>query len=247
MQEKVVDIATADGAMNTYIFHPDREGPFPVIVFYMDSIGVREELCDMCRRLATVGYYVIMPNLYYRLARHVDLDANRIHDPAYADSLAHMWKLNRSLTNTMVMDDTARVFEFLDGEKAARKGKLGIVGYCMSGRFVFRAAGAFPDRVAASASVYGARLITDQPDSAHLLAGKIKGEMYFACAEHDDYAPPETLAQLREVFADAKTRGIIEIYPRAEHGFAFPTRHLYHKEASERHWERLFDLFQRNL
>ena len=77
MQEKVVDIATADGAMNTYIFHPDREGPFPVIVFYMDSIGVREELCDMCRRLATVGYYVIMPNLYYRGARHVDLDANR--------------------------------------------------------------------------------------------------------------------------------------------------------------------------
>ncbi|MBS0518797.1 MAG: dienelactone hydrolase family protein [Proteobacteria bacterium] len=247
MQERVVDIATADGAMNSYIFHPDHGGPFPVVIFYMDSLGVREELADMCRRLATVGYYVIMPNLYYRMARHVDLDANRIHDPAYADSLAYMWKLNRSLSNTMVVDDTAKILEFLAGEKVARKGKLGVVGYCMSGRFVFRVAGAFPDRVGASASVYGARLITDQPDSAHLLADKIKGEMYFACAEHDDYAPPETVEQLRGILTRAKINASIEIYPRAEHGFAFPTRHLYHKASSERHWERLFRLFQRNL
>jgi carboxymethylenebutenolidase len=247
VQERVVDIATADGEMNSYIFHPDGDGPFPVVIFYMDSIGVREELSDMCRRLATVGYYVIMPNLYYRLARHVDLDADRIHDPAYADSLAHMWKLNRSLSNTMVEDDTAKVLAFLDGETAARKGKLGIVGYCMSGRFVFRVAGAFPDRVAASASVYGARLITDQPDSAHLLADRIKGEMYFACAEHDDYAPSEMLAELRKVIDKTKVNASIEFYPRAEHGFAFPTRNLYHKASAERHWERLFALFRRNL
>ena len=101
--------------------------------------------------------------------------------------------------------------------------------------------------MAASASVYGARLITDQPDSAHLLADKIKGEMYFACAEHDDYAPPETLEQLRGILGKAKINASIEIYPRAEHGFAFPARHLYHKASAERHWERLFALFRRNL
>lgn len=247
MQERMVDIRTADGEMNTYIFHPDREGPFPVVIFYMDSMGVREELCDMCRRLATVGYYVIMPNLYYRMARSVDLDGNRGHDPAYAEMRALMWRLNRSLSNTMIEQDTAAVLDFLDGEAAARPGKIGAVGYCMSGRFVFRVAGAFPERVAASASVYGARLITDQPDSAHLLADRIAGEMYFACAEHDDYAPPEVLEQLRKVLSDAGTRATIELYPRAEHGFAFPTRYAYHKASSERHWERLFDLFGRNL
>ncbi len=247
MQESVVDIQTQDGLMNTFIFRPDGEGPFPVVIFYMDSVGVREELCDMCRRIATVGYYVIMPNLYYRLARSVDLDADRLHDPAYAENLAWMWKLNRSLSNTMVEQDTQAVFDFLDTDAAARKGKVGIVGYCMSGRYVFRAAGAFPDRVASSASVYGARLITDQPDSAHLLASKIKGEMYFACAEHDIYAPPETLKELQSILDKAKIKSRIEIYPEAEHGFAFPARRLFHKASTERHWERLFDMFRRTL
>lgn len=247
MQESVVDIQTQDGLMNTFIFRPDGEGPFPVVIFYMDSVGVREELCDMCRRIATVGYYVIMPNLYYRLARSVDLDANRLHDPAYAENLAWMWKLNRSLSNTMVEQDTQAVFDFLDTDAVARKGKVGVVGYCMSGRYVFRVAGAFPDRVAASASVYGARLITDQPDSAHLVASKIKGEMYFACAEHDIYAPPETLKELQSILDKAKINSHIEIYPEAEHGFAFPSRRLFHKASTERHWERLFDMFRRTL
>jgi carboxymethylenebutenolidase len=247
MQESAVDIQTQDGLMNTFIFRPDGEGPFPVVILYMDSVGVREELCDMCRRIATVGYYVIMPNLYYRLARSVDLDANRLHDPAYAENLAWMWKLNRSLSNTMVEQDTQAVFDFLDTDAAARKGKVGIVGYCMSGRYVFRVAGAFPDRVASSASVYGARLITDQPDSAHLIASKIKGEMYFACAEHDIYAPPETLKELQSILDKARINSRIEIYPEAEHGFAFPSRRLFHKTSTERHWERLFDMFRRTL
>ena len=247
MLEAAVDIKTPDGTMNSYIFRPDGEGPFPVVIFYMDSVGVREELCDMCRRIATVGYYVVMPNLYYRLARSVDLDANRLHDPAYEDRLAWMWKLNRSLTNTMVERDTQAVFDFLDTDPAARPGKLGIVGYCMSGRFVFRNAGAFPERVAASASVYGARLITDQPDSAHLLAGRIKGEMYFACAQHDDYVPAETLVELRQILDKTGINASIEIYPGAEHGFAFPARRLFHKPSTERHWERLFAMFRRTL
>ena len=247
MRESVVDLKTKDGLMNTFVFHPDGPGPFPVVILYMDSVGVREELCDMCRRIATVGYYVIMPNLYYRLARSVDLDADRLHDPAYAESLAWMWKLNRSLSNTMVEQDTQAVFDHLDTDAAARKGKLGVVGYCMSGRFVFHVAGAFPDRVASSASVYGAKLMTDAPDSAHLLAGNIKGEMYFACAEHDSYAPPATLRELESVLDRAKINSRIEIYPEAEHGFAFPSRRLFHKTSTERHWERLFDMFRRTL
>lgn len=247
MQERTLDIQTADGLMNCHVVHPDRPGPHPVVIFYMDSMGVREELLDMCRRIATVGYYVLLPNLYYRKRRSVDIDANRIHDPAYADGLALMWEMNRALSNTMIERDTASMFEFLDGEPQARPGKLAIIGYCMSGRFVFRMAGAYPERVAASASVYGARLMTDLPDSAHLLANRIKGEMYFACAQHDSYAPPETLVALQQVIDKAGINASIEVYPEAHHGFAFHTRNLYHKGATERHWEALFDMFQRNL
>lgn len=247
MQEKMVDISTRDGTMNTYIYRPDGDGPFPVVIFYMDSVGVREELADMCRRIATVGYYVIMPNMYYRLARYVDLDANRLRDPAYADRIELLWKLNRSLTNTLVEEDTAEILKFLETEKEASKGKVGMVGYCMSGRYVLRNAGAFADRVGASASVYGARLVTDLPDSAHLVAHKIKGEMYVACAEHDHYITSEDLQKVQKIFDDNKVNGHIEMHPESEHGFAFPTRRIYHKESAERHWERLFALLRRNL
>lgn len=247
MQERAVDIRTPDGAMNSYVFHPDRPGPFPVVLFYMDSMGVREELCDMARRIATVGYYVLLPNLYYRMVRAVDLDANRLSDPAYLESLDLMWKLNRSISNTMIEHDTQAMLDFLDGEDAARKGKLATIGYCMAGRFVFRVAGRFAARVAVSASFYGARLITDLPDSAHLVAPKITGEMYFGCAEHDSYVPAGTLEHLQRIIDEAGINGRIEMYPEAEHGFAFPARRLYHKASSERHYERLFDMFQRNL
>jgi carboxymethylenebutenolidase len=188
-----------------------------------------------------------MPNMYYRMVRCVDLDANRLWDPACADKLEFMWKLNRHLTNTMVMEDTQAIFDFLANDPAARQGKTGCVGYCMSGRYVYRAMGVFPDRMAAGASVYGARLVTDQPDSAHLVTKKIKGEIYFALAEHDHYAPPEMLEQVSRAIKTTGINGRMEYYPEAEHGFAFPTRRLYQKASTERHWERLFDLFQRNL
>ena len=126
MQERVVDIATRDGNMNTYIFHPDGPGPHPVVIHYMDSVGIREELSDMCRRLATVGYYVLLPNLYYRKARYVDLDANRLRDPAYTEKLELMWTLNRSLTNTMIVEDTESMLSFIDQDPVARSEGIGV-------------------------------------------------------------------------------------------------------------------------
>jgi carboxymethylenebutenolidase len=213
----------------------------------MDSVGIREELCDMARRLATVGYYVLMPNLYYRMVRSVDIDADRLRDPAYAQTRDHMWTLNRSLSNTMIEQDTEAMLTFLHTEPQARSAKIGVVGYCLSGRFVFRVAGRFPERIAASASIYGARLVTDLPDSAHLLAEHIKGEMYFACAQFDDYISQEALDSIQGQIDQHQLNARIEMYPEAHHGFAFPKRQVYHKPSAERHWERLFDLFARTL
>jgi carboxymethylenebutenolidase len=201
----------------------------------------------MARRLATVGYYVLMPNLYYRMVRSVDIDADRLRDPAYAQTRDHMWTLNRSLSNTMIEQDTEAMLTFLHTEPQARSAKIGVVGYCLSGRFVFRVAGRFPERIAASASIYGARLVTDLPDSAHLLAEHIKGEMYFACAQFDDYISQEALDSIQGQIDQHQLNARIEMYPEAHHGFAFPKRQVYHKPSAERHWERLFDLFARTL
>jgi carboxymethylenebutenolidase len=241
MIEHEVDLATPDGAMNTFITHPEEGGPFPPVLFYMDAPGKREELRDMARRIATVGYYVALPNLYYRRTRTFEME------PTEA-GMQRMFELMRSLSNTMVVADTRALLEYVDTQAAARPGPVGAVGYCMSGPFVFAAAGHFPERLAAVASIYGANLIHDRPDSAHLTADRIAGEIYFACAEIDRWAPREHIEEIGRILEKAGTRHRIEWYPGAEHGFAFPQRRgVYHKPSAERHWERLFALFDRNL
>lgn len=241
MKEDHIDIQTKDGAMNTFITRPDEGGPFPVVLFYMDAPGKREELHDMARRIATVGYYVVLPNLYYRDVREFHLgmeDATR----------ERMFELMGNLTNAMVCEDTQAMFDYVAGETDARDGPVGITGYCMSGPFVFAAAAAFPDRIKAAASIHGVKLYSDDPDSPHLTADKIQGEMYFGCAERDQLAPPTMIDPLD---AHLKSTGInyrIEWYPEAEHGFVFPQRDgMFSKESAERHWARLFAMFERNI
>ena len=239
MQEREIDIATSDGAMNTFIVHPETPGPHPVVLFYMDAPGKREELHDMARRIATVGYYVMLPNLYYRRVREFVMAPERRED-----MFGHM----NSLTNAMVNEDTRHLLEAASQDPAARGGEAGCVGYCMSGPFVFAAAAAFPDRIAAAASLHGVRLFSEAEDSPHKDAHDIRAELYFGCAETDEWAPPEVIdgldAHLKSVGANYR----IEWYPGTHHGFVFPQREaMYNKAAAERHWEVLFDLFKRNL
>ncbi|MBC7983391.1 MAG: dienelactone hydrolase family protein [Candidatus Obscuribacterales bacterium] len=241
MIEHHTDIATADGQMNTFITHPDEGGPFPVVIFYMDAPGKREELHDMARRIATVGYYVVLPNLYYRKTR----DFTMVRDE---EGFKHMFDLMHGLSIEMVMRDTQAMLDYVDKQSQAKASSLGGVGYCMSGPFIFSACGTFPDRFKCGASIYGVSLLTKQADSPHLLADKIRGEMYFACAETDKYAPKEMVDELEAYLKATKLNHRVEWYLGAEHGFAFPQRAgIYHKQSAERHWERLFALFDRNL
>jgi carboxymethylenebutenolidase len=144
------------------------------------------------------------------------------------------------------MSDTEGLLAYADADPAAAKGPIGTVGYCMSGQYAINAATHFP-RVTAAASIYGVRLVTDQPDSPHLAGDKTRAELYFACAETDHWAPLEMLPPLREALAKAGATAEVELYPGVEHGFAFPQRAVYNRDAAERHWERLLALFGRRL
>jgi carboxymethylenebutenolidase len=242
MIEKHLDIPTADGAMNTFIVYPEENGPHPVVLFYMDAPGKREELHDMARRLACVGYYVVLPNLYYRRSR--DFWLTERTEPKLAVMFEHM----NATTIELVMRDTEAMLRFIDAQPDADGHRIGAVGYCMSGPFVMAAAATFPDRIKGIASIHGANMVTDSPDSPHLLPPRIRCESYFACAETDKWAPPADIAQLQAALEAAGTPHRIEWYPGAEHGFVFPLRAgIYHKPSAERHWERLFDLFGRTL
>ena len=245
MIEQTLDIATRDGAMETFLCRPERGGPFPAVMLLMDAHGVRDEMRDMARRLGTVGYYVLLPNLYYRAGR------DTIYGPTVSEngSAEHtrMRAVRTKMTIPPVMADVAAMLAFIDRQEAARRGPVGTHGYCMSGPYALAAAARYPDRIAAAGSFYGTWLVNDAAESPHLNLGKVKGELYIACAEHDELAPLAMVEELRGLFRRAGATGEIELYPGVHHGFAFPQRWCYDKPAAERHWERLIALYRRRL
>jgi carboxymethylenebutenolidase len=244
MIEQTVEVPTKDGATTTFIVHPERGGPHPIVLFFMDAPAIREELRDMARRIATVGYYVMLPNLYYRRGVLELADLPRLPE---AEARARMFDLMGSLTIPLVMDDADALLEFAGRDEAASPGKLATLGYCMSGQYAVGYAARNPARVAAAASIYGVSLVTDRDDSPHLAAQRCRAEVYFACAETDAYAPIEMVEALDAALKTDGVRAEVEVYPGVHHGFAFPQRAVYDKPAAERHWERLFALWRRNL
>lgn len=242
MIEQTVEVPMRDGATTTFIVHPERGGPHPLILFYMDAPAIREELRDMARRLASCGYYVMLPNLYHR-AGVLEMSAEDRADPEHK----RVFELMNSLTIPLVMDDTDALLAYADKDPAASKGKAGCVGYCMSGQFAINAAARHPQRIGAAASIYGTFLVTDKGDSPHIVASKAEAELYFACAEIDRWAPLEVVQALDVALKADDVRAEVELYPAAQHGFAFPQRAAYDKPSAERHWERLVALYRRNL
>ena len=247
MKEYELEIATDAGQMDTFICHPEENGPHPAVVIYMDAPAIREELRDMARRIGTAGYYVALPNLYYREGREGSYGFDHARVMEDEQQRKRMFSLVGSLSNQMVVDDTRSLIEAIRNDAAAAPGPMGCTGYCMSGQFVAAVGAAYPDTFAAIASYYGVGILTDKEDSPHLSAGNIKGEFYLAFAETDHYVPQEVLDRLTDAMASAGTNHRIEVYPGTEHGFAFPERAAYNKAAAERHWERMFELFERRL
>lgn len=246
MIEKEIEVQATDGVMSTFVVHPEEELPAPGVVFLMDAAGIRESLRDMCRRLATAGYYVMLPDLFYRHGRHVGVDRERIdaQDPSEREKLR---SLVGSLVNAKVVDDLGALLAATASDRAMSNGPVGAVGYCMSGRYALLAAARWPNRVRAAASFFGTRLVTDQPDSPHLGLPAITGEAYFNFAEVDEYAPAPMVDAFTKAVRDAKINCRVETYAGTHHAFAIPEARQFDRVASDRHWERLLALFRRNL
>ena len=241
MKESWFDIPTSDGVMNTYTACPDEGGPFPTLLFYMDAFGLREELFDMVRRLASAGYFVAAPNLYYRRAKTFSAEQT-------PEGMASLFEMMSHLSNAGATADTGALLAWLRLQPDAVSTRVGAVGYCMSGPFVIAAAAAFPDRMACVAAIHGAHLVTDQPDSPHRLARTLQCEVYLGCATHDKWAEPQAIAQLEDALKHSGAPHRVEWYEGTQHGFVFPQRRAaYDRAAAERHWSRLHALFSRNL
>jgi carboxymethylenebutenolidase len=245
MFEEILDITTKDGAMETFFCRPERSGPHPAVLMLMDAPGIREELYAMARRLGTAGYAVLLPNLYYRAGRDSKFGPDVLDERS--KDRDRMRAIRTKMTIPPVMEDVAAMLAFIDRRADIKRGPVGAHGYCMSGPYALAAAARYPDRIPAAASFYGTWLVSDAVESPHLSLGKITGEVHIACAQYDDLAPMPMVRELQGLFQKAGTKGEIEIYPGVYHGFAFPERWCYQKQAAERHWERLLALYRKQL
>jgi len=252
MRERFVEIKTAEGVMDAFVTRPEENGPFPPVILYMDIWGVREELYDIARRVGTIGYYCIVPDFYYRNGKRIYFEfrnemgrAISIHR-LQGEALLQI-QSRPKLTNKMVIDDTGAILRFLDGAEDVGRGGVGAIGFCMGGRYVMGAAGSYPERFVASASLHGTTLISDRDDSPHLLAANLRGEFYCGFAEQDSHAPPAMIDELAKLLKPCPVRYRFTVHPGTEHGYSLPDRDIYDKQATARDWEQIFAMFHRQI
>ncbi|HEY7965183.1 MAG TPA: dienelactone hydrolase family protein [Steroidobacteraceae bacterium] len=243
--EADVDIKTPDGSADAYFVHPAR-GKAPAILMWPDIFGLRPAFRQMGRRLAESGYAVLVVNQFYRskhaptAPEHADFD-----DPATRNALMD---LTHTLSPETQMTDAKAFVTWLDAQPAVdRKRKMGTMGYCMTGPYTMRTAAEFPDRIGAGASFHGGGLVTDKPDSPHLLIPKIKAHYLFAIAANDDERQPEAKTVLREAFAKTHVPAEIEVYAGTLHGWCPTDSKVYNQEQAEKAWSRALALFKSTL
>ena len=248
--ETEVEIKTPDGKCDAAFIHP-KMGSHAGVLLWPDAFGLRPAMRDMAKRLAAEGYSVLVPNPFYRISKAPFTDASKFNF-GNPDDMAKLRPLMASVSAAGNAEkDAAAYVGFLDKQKAVDKSKkIGTQGYCMGGPLVMKTAAALPERIGAGASFHGGGLVTDKPDSPHLLAPKIKAHMYIGIASNDDARQPEAKDTLKSAFAAAKVPAEVEVYPGTLHGWCVPDMPMqngspiYNKADAQRAWEKLLALYR---
>ena len=247
--ETDVEIKTPDGTCDAAFIHP-VSGSHPGVLIWTDAFGLRPSMREIGKRIAAQGYSVLVPNPFYRVAKApVFTDASSFD---FAKDRAKLTPLMGSVSAAGAAEkDAVAYVAFLDAQKQVNKSKkIGTQGYCMGGPLVVKTAAAVPDRIGAGASFHGGGLVTDKPDSPHLLAPKIKARMYFGIASNDDKQQPDAKDKLREAFG---SKAEIEVYSASLHGWCvmdMPLQNgnpIYNKPDAERAWGKLEALYKAAL
>lgn len=243
MIDAAVDIKMPDGICDAVVYRPDDKGAWPGILMLPDIMGPRPAFHGMAERLAGHGYVVLLPNFYYRDKRLPLFD--HIPDTRSDDDRTKLRAMGEKLTQPVLASDAAALVDWMASQPYV-KGKIGVVGYCMTGSMAMQAAAMRPDKVAAAASFHGTRLASDAPDSPHTQLPKIKARLYFGHAIEDGSCPPEMILKLE---AAAKEAGVNfeNVTYQALHGFAVYGARAYDQAASEQHWKAITKLFKETL
>ena len=241
MSRTEISLPTPDGDARAFTFAPPGAGPWPGVIFIMDAPAIRPALFDMCERIAAHGYFVLLPDMFWRAGAYPPIDIAAV----FKDEAARRTTLGPLMASTdpdKAMRDIGACLAYLAAKPQVKDDRVGITGYCMGGGLALRAAGLFPDRVAAAAAFHGGRLATDAPDSPHLLAPKIKAKILVAGADEDAGFPREQADRLKAALDAAGVDNEVTIYEGARHGYAPADMPVYDRDASERHFRDLFAL-----
>jgi carboxymethylenebutenolidase len=242
-----VSIPTADGDARGFVFTPDQgAGPWPAAIIFMDAPAIRPALFDMGERLAKAGYYVLLPDLFWRAGPYPPLDIVKARggDP---EQVALFQKLRASTSVEKQMTDAKASLDFLDKDPRAAAGKVGVTGYCMGGGIALRAAGTFPDRIAAAAAFHGGNMATDDEKSPHRLADRIRAKVLVAGADEDSSFDEAQKERLDQALSEAGVAAEVSIWKGARHGWVPTDMPVHNPEAAERHWKELIQLFDETL
>ncbi|MFE9469963.1 dienelactone hydrolase family protein [Streptomyces griseofuscus] len=246
VQGASVDIPTEDGTADAYLAHPADGEPHPGVLLYQDAYGLRPQLRSMADRLASAGYTVLVPNVFYRHGTAPLGELPEFIDPAADPGLwQRIGPVMGSLTPEQSRRDADAYLGFLADNPFVADGPVALTGYCMGARLALRTAATHPDRVAAAAGFHGGKLVTDAPDSPHRGAGDVTAELYFGFADQDASMPAEQIRELEQALDAAGVRHTCEVYPGAQHGYTQADTPAYDREADERHWAALLALLDR--
>lgn len=231
------DIATRDGRCPAYIFHPAGSGPWPAVLVYMDGIGIRPAMLAVGERLADYGYLALVPDLFYRSGPYAPKNARTVFvDPEQRKE--HMAKFMSLMTPANIMSDTRAFLDYLVTRPDVQRGGIATTGYCRGGMMSLTAAGTYPEHIVACASYHGSRLASDEPDSPHLLAPRIRARVYIGGAIEDATFPDDMKLRLEQALTEAGVDHKIETYP-ARHGWVLGDTLAHDPAAAERHWQTL--------
>jgi carboxymethylenebutenolidase len=233
-------IKSRDGDCPAYISRPGGTGPWPAVIMYMDAIGIRPAMLGLGERLATYGYLVLLPDVYYRGGAYEPMTFATFRDSELRK------RFRDTATPDNVMSDTRAFIDYLDAQPDVRHGGIGTTGYCMGGNLSLRAAGTYPESITAAASFHGGFLATDAPESPHRLAPKMRARVYVAGATGDETFTDAMKARLEESLTQAGVDHTIETYP-AKHGWVLPDSQVYDAACAERHWHTMTAFFDATL
>jgi carboxymethylenebutenolidase len=248
MSEQEIQVKTADGTMTTFVVHPDGDEGLPVALLYMDGIGYRDQVKENARRFAADGYYCVAPDLFYRSGTRLTFDMAQLAADGFKGPEAErLMSAVASVTPERVVADTEATLAAIETDPAAGSGPKVCVGYCMGARVALRVVSALPDQFVAAAGIHPGALVTDQPDSPHHDLAGVRAELYFAFAETDRSATPESIERFSDALETNGIKGTVERLPGTAHGFAMADLPVYNHDAAERHFQRTLELWRRNL